>query len=42
MNQITEAVSQPRALTMLNEMGDLTILWDEENDEAMEELIQRR
>lgn len=42
MNQITEAASQPRALTMLNEMGDLTILWDEENDEAMEELIQRR
>jgi len=28
-----------RALTMLNEAGDVTIVWDESSDDAMEKII---
>lgn len=38
-------ISRPgllRALTMLNEMGDVTLVWEEQNDAAMEALIQKR
>jgi hypothetical protein len=35
-------MEQIRALTMLNEMGDLTIVWEAQNDAAMEALIQKR
>lgn len=31
-----------RSLTMLNESGDTTITWEEENDAAMIEIIQRK
>ena len=31
-----------RALTMLNESGDITLVWEEHNDAAMEALIQKR
>jgi hypothetical protein len=31
-----------RALTMLNERGDVTIVWTEENDAAMEAIIEKK
>lgn len=39
MIQVETAV---RALTMLNECGDVTLVWEEQNDDAMEALIQAR
>jgi hypothetical protein len=30
------------AMTLLNELGDLTIVWEPQNDAEMESLIQRR
>lgn len=30
------------ALTMLNQTGDVTLIWDAENDEAMEALIEKK
>jgi hypothetical protein len=35
-------MTELRALTMLNEMGDLTIVWEPQNDDDMEALIQKR
>jgi hypothetical protein len=35
-------MSELRALTMLNEAGDLTVVWEEQNDDAMEAHIQKR
>lgn len=29
------------AMTLLNEAGDVTIVWEEQNDGAIEELVQR-
>ena len=31
----------PRSLTMMNAFGDVTIMWEEENDAAMEGLITK-
>jgi hypothetical protein len=31
-----------RAMTLLDETGDITLVWDEANDADMESLIQRR
>jgi hypothetical protein len=31
-----------RATTLLNEQGDVTIIWDEENDEKMVEVIKKK
>lgn len=31
-----------RALTMLNEAGDVTIVWEESSDEAMERIIEEK
>jgi hypothetical protein len=31
-----------RALTLLNEQGDVTIIWDEENDAKMVEVIKKK
>jgi hypothetical protein len=37
-----ETVTAPlRAMTMLNELGDVTIVWEEQNDEQMEAMIQK-
>lgn len=33
---------QKRALTILNETGDVTITWDAENDERMIEIIEKK
>lgn len=30
------------ALTVLNESGDVTLIWNEENDDAMTELIEKK
>lgn len=31
-----------RALTLLNQSGDTTIIWDESNDDAMEAIIEKK
>jgi hypothetical protein len=31
-----------RSLTILNEMGDTTITWESEQDDAMQEIIERK
>lgn len=31
-----------RSLTLLNEMGDLSIVWEEDKDDAMAEIIQKK
>ena len=42
MSEMNLNVGQSRALTFLNEMGDVTLIWQEQNDAAMEALIQKR
>lgn len=37
-----ELLERPRALTILNETGDTTITWTEDNDARMEETIKKK
>lgn len=39
---IPEVLERPRALTIMNDTGDTTITWTEDNDARMEELIKKK
>lgn len=42
MSEMQNSTTPLRALTILNEMGDVTLVWEEQNDDAMAALIQKR